>query len=82
MLSALSVFARFVFVLVPETINFADVASSREGTNLVLVDVVHQLRELVLVEESFELDALLAAVAANDLIHSASALQVVDDVLA
>lgn len=85
MIGALSLFcvlARFLFVLVPEAVDFADVAGGGEGADLVLVDEIHQLRELVLVEESFEFDALLAAVAADDLIHGAAALQVVDDELA
>ena len=72
----------FLLVLVPETIDLADVAGSSESADFVLVDVFHQFRELVLAEQGLEFNALLAAVAANDLIHRAAALQFVDDEVA
>ena len=69
----------FLFVLVPEAVDLADVAGGGEGRNLVIVDEVHEFGELVLVKEGFEFDGFLVGVAADDLIHGAAALKIVDD---
>ncbi len=66
----------------PEAVDLADVAGGGEGLDLVVLHPGQDLAELVLGEEHLEFDALLAAVAAGDLVEGAAAVELVDDVLA
>ena len=64
----------------PEAIHLAHIAGGSESVNLVLAQEFHQLGELVVGEQGFQLDGLLVGIAADDLIEGTATVEVVDDV--
>ena len=84
MLSIVSVLFNLFFLVVfgPKAIHLAHVAGSGEGSNLVISEESHQVAELVLGEQHFQLDAAFVGIATYDLIEGATAMEVVDDVTA
>ena len=69
-------------MLRPEAVHFADIAGGNEGLDLLLADEIHQVGELVLGQQGLHFHALVALVAARDLIEAAAADDLVDDVVA
>ena len=56
-------------LITPQSIYFTDIAGCDEGVNLVLVDVFHQIGELIGREEYYKFYFVFSGVAASNIIH-------------
>ena len=67
-------------VLVPESVNLADIAGSDEGVDIVVLEPCHKGGKLILGKKGLDLDMLRSLISSGHPVEAASPHKLVDDV--